>query len=39
MNDIKNREMICYEKSTLEVFNKTDMICNPLHELIRNPDR
>ncbi len=39
MNDVNNKEMIYHEKSSLQVFNKGDMICNSLHELIHNSVR
>ncbi|MGP1923461.1 MAG: hypothetical protein ACTS73_00355 [Arsenophonus sp. NEOnobi-MAG3] len=28
--------MICHEKSTLQIFAKPDITCDPLHELICN---
>ncbi|MGP1925026.1 MAG: hypothetical protein ACTS73_09445 [Arsenophonus sp. NEOnobi-MAG3] len=31
--------MICHEKSTLQVFAKPDITCNPLNELIHNGAR
>ncbi|MGP1924362.1 MAG: hypothetical protein ACTS73_05565 [Arsenophonus sp. NEOnobi-MAG3] len=28
---------ICHEKSTIQLLEKPDITCDPLHELIRNP--
>ncbi len=36
VNDFNNREMICHEKSTLQISTKPDIICDPMHELISN---
>ncbi len=36
MNDYNNREMICHEKSILQLSAKLDVTFDPLYELIRN---
>ncbi len=34
VDDFNNREMICHEKSILQVSNKADITCNYFHQLI-----